>query len=132
MNADSKSQPPKVGRPFRKGDPRINRSGRPKTFEELRRTADMIASEMVPGPNGEMITRGELLLRSWIRSKNPLLQRSFVEYWVGKPPEKIETDELQPKTQLILHYGHEMPASTVKASPSENDDHNSTPFTGKN
>ena len=132
MNADSKPQPKNVvGRPFKPGDPRINRAGPPKTFEELRRTADMIASEMVPGPNGEMITRGELLLRSWIRSKNPLLQRAFVEYWVGKPPARIEA-ELQPKTRLILHYAHEVQASTVKALPSQSDDHKFNPFTGKN
>ena len=97
------------GRPFVKGDKRINRKGRPKTYDELRRTADMIASELVPGPDGKMISRGELLLRNWIKSKNPLLQRAFVEYWVGKVPDKLETDLLEPKTTLILHYGHERP-----------------------
>src|SRR5215831_11486366 len=99
-----------VERPFEPGDERINRSGRPKTFDELRRTADMIASELVPGPDGELITRGELLLRGWIKSKNPFLQRSFIEYWVGKVPDKIETEGLQPKTTLILHYAHEADA----------------------
>src|SRR5258705_8889536 len=90
---------------------RINKSGRPKTFEELRRTADLIASEMIPGPNGEMISRGELLLRSWIKSKNPLLQRSFVEYWVGNPADRIELDPLAGKSRfkLILRYEHECP-----------------------
>jgi hypothetical protein len=71
----------------------------------------MIASELVPGPNGEMITRGELLLRSWIKSKNPILQRSFVEYWIGKPPEKLEVNKLEPGTRLVLHYGNELPAA---------------------
>ncbi len=102
-----------VGRPFSTGDERINRSGRPKTFEELRRTADMIASELVPGPNGEMISRGELLLRSWIKSKNPILQRSFLEYWVGKPADRLELDALEPpkKIRLVLRYAHEDPDS---------------------
>jgi hypothetical protein len=68
----------------------------------------MIASELVPGPNGEMISRGELLLRSWIKSKNPILQRSFIEYWVSKVPDKIETNALEPGTRLILRYGHEL------------------------
>ena len=81
----------RIGRPFESGDGRINRTGRPKTFDELRHTADMIASELVPGPNGEMISRGELLLRNWIKSKNPILQRSFMEYWIGKVPDKLET-----------------------------------------
>jgi hypothetical protein len=97
-----------VGRPFEPGDKRINRTGRPKTFDELRRTADMIASEMVPGPNGEMISRGELLLRSWIKSKNPLLQRAFIEYWVGKVPDRIDAT-LEPRTVLRLYYAHERP-----------------------
>jgi hypothetical protein len=108
-NDDSKPQRKTVGRPFEPGDARINRTGRPKTFEELRRTADMIASELVPGPNGEMIPRGELLLRSWIKSKNPILQRSFIEYWVGKVPDKLETNALQPGTVLRLHFAHERP-----------------------
>src|SRR6516162_10592616 len=98
----------RVGRPFEPGDQRINRSGRPKTFDELRRVADTIASELVPGPDGKMITRGELLLRNWIKSKNPILQRSFIEYWVGKVPDRIEAEGLQPKTRLILHWGHEL------------------------
>ena len=110
MNGDEHDEPQRktVGRPFQHGDERINRSGRPRGFEELRRTADMIASELVPGPNGEMISRGELLLRSWIKSKNPILQRSFIEYWVGKVPDRLETNALEPGTRLILHWPHEL------------------------
>ena len=121
-----------VGRPFEPGDKRINRTGRPKTFDDLRRTADMIASELVPGPNGEMISRGELLLRNWIKSKNPILQRSFIEYWVGKVPDRIEAEGLQPKTRLILHWGHELPAREAEKAlrlkqPSATGDGNSEP-----
>src|SRR5215470_5261634 len=119
MNEQAMNNKPKLhggctGKGFVKGDERINRSGRPKTFDELRRTADMIANELVPGPDGGMITRGELLLRSWIKSKNPILQRSFIEYWVGKVPDKIEA-ELQPKTRLTLYYAHEMDAIEADA-----------------
>jgi hypothetical protein len=112
MNDEEHDEPQRqttVGRPFQKNDSRINKSGRPKTFAELRRTADMIASEMVPGPNGEMVSRGELLLRSCIKSKNPILQRSFIECWVGKVPDRLETDALQPRVTLRLHYAHERP-----------------------
>src|SRR5262245_22571873 len=117
-----------VGRPFVSGDNRINRTGRPKTFDELRRTADMIASELVPGPAGELISRGELLLRGWIKSRNPILQRAFIEYWVGKVPDRIEAEGLQPQTRLILHYAHELDAievDAVRALPSESGDGNS-------
>src|SRR5215472_12184538 len=118
---DSEPQRKTVGRPFEKNDSRINKTGRPKTFDELRRTADMIASELVPGPDGKMISRGELLLRSWIKSRNPILQRSFVEYWVGKVPDRIEAEGLQPQTRLILHYAHELDAIEAEAG---NESHN--------
>src|SRR5215472_13453118 len=123
MNEDDVHKPRRktVGRPFKKNDDRINRTGRPKTFDELRRAADLIASEMVPGADGKMISRGELLLRSWIKSKNPILQRSFVEYWVGKFPDRIEAEGLQPKTRLILHYAHELDAIEAEAG---NESHN--------
>lgn len=91
-------------------------AGSPKTFDELRHTAEMIASEMVPGPDGKMISRGELLLRNWIKSKNPILQRSFVEYWVGKVPDKIESDGLEPRTVLRLYYAHEEPGYAPKVN----------------
>jgi hypothetical protein len=108
MNDDGQDEPQRktVGRPFQRGDERINRTGRPKTFDELRRTAEMIASEMVPGPDGKMISRGELLLRNWIKSKNPILQRAFLEYWVGKPADRLELDQLQPGVTLRLHYAN--------------------------
>ena len=59
----------KVGRPFVKGDKRINRTGRPKTFDELRRIADMIASELVPGPDGKMISRGSCFFEIGSKAK---------------------------------------------------------------
>jgi len=107
---------PKQLKPFTKGDPRINRKGRPKSFDDLRVTADMIASEMVPGPDGKPISRGELLLRNWIKSRNPILQRAFMEYWVGKVPDKLETTEvLENRTPIILHYAHRRPDLMEKA-----------------
>ena len=63
MNNDDEPQRRTDGlQPFVKGDPRINRTGRPKTFREFRRLAQQIAAERVLGPNGEMVTRGDLLL----------------------------------------------------------------------
>ena len=40
-------------------------------------------------------------------SREPALQRAFVEYAFGKVPDKLETDPLENKTRLVLHYGHE-------------------------
>ena len=54
------------------------------------------------------MTTVETILRSWAMSKEPQLQKAFVEYAFGKVPEKVETTGLENKT-LILHYGHERP-----------------------
>ena len=49
----------------------------------------------------------EAILRSWAKSDEPQLQRAFVEYAFGKVPDKLETNPLENKTTLLLHYGHE-------------------------
>ena len=94
-------------RPFTAGDARINRRGRPKNFDAFRRLAQAIAHE--PHPQNTSMTTVEAILRSWAASKEPALQRAFIEYCYGKPPEKVEASGLENKTTLILHYGHERP-----------------------
>jgi hypothetical protein len=98
-----------TGKGFVKGDPRCNRKGRPKGFDELRRVAQMIANEDVVGADGRTISRVELLFRRWSRSKNPMLQKLFVEIAFGPvPPTKVEAKSLQPRTVLRLHFPHEL------------------------
>lgn len=96
-----------TGKGFVKGDPRINRKGRPKHFQQFRELAQMISHEKVIAADGSTITRVEAILRSWSKSKCPQLQALFVQYAYGKPPDKLEVNELEPKTTLILHYAHE-------------------------
>ena len=83
-------------RPFKKGDPRINRSGRPKSFDHFRELAQKIINEG---------NQAEAILRSW--AKNPRHQRDLIEYAFGKVPEKIEATGLENKTVLVLHFDHE-------------------------
>src|SRR5262245_10444721 len=90
-------------RPFVPGDPRINRRGRPKGFDEFRRLAQAIAHEKTTDGNSNRMTVVESILRSWAHSKEPVLQKAFVEYAFGKVPDKIE-GELAPKTTLVLHW----------------------------
>lgn len=88
-------QPP-TGKPFKKGDPRINRNGRPKSFDALRSLAQEIAHEKAKaGGNtvvidGHSVTVAEAILRQWAQSKNPALQQKFIEVAFGKVPQSVE------------------------------------------
>lgn len=81
---------------FTKGDPRINRKGRPKSFDALRELAQQIAHEeaMSGGQpieiNGHLATVTEMILRSWAQSKDARLQQAFISYAFGLPPQRQE------------------------------------------
>ena len=81
---------PKQLKPFVKGDPRINRKGRPKSFDALRELAQSIAHERITDVNGHGATVAEMILRKWASSNNPQLQRAFIEVAYGKVPDKVE------------------------------------------
>lgn len=93
--------------PFTKGDPHINRKGRPKSFDKLRALAQAISHEVatgkattdkdgnvIPGKpieiDGHVATVAEMVLRQWATSKDPRLQIAFIEYAYGKVPVKQE------------------------------------------
>ena len=81
---------------FKKGDPRINRKGRPKNFDKLRELALQIAHEEAKAEkkcvviNGKKATVAEMILRKWATSKNPTLQKSFMEIAFGKVPNNLD------------------------------------------
>lgn len=77
---------------FTKGDPRINRKGRPKSFDALRELAKQIAQEKVEGKDGSVMSRIELILRRWSLSDNPQLAGRFIEIAYGKVPDEIIND----------------------------------------
>ena len=104
---NNKNQQQRGLRNFVKGDARINRNGRPRGFDEIRKLAQAIADEKVTDAEGVSMRCIEALLRSWATSKEPQLQRAFVEYCYGKVPDKLETNPLENQRTLILHYGHE-------------------------
>ena len=79
---------PKQLKPFVKGDPRINRKGRPKSFDALRELAQQIAHEPVM-IGDKKITVTEAILRQWAQSKNPQLQKGFLEIAYGKVPDDV-------------------------------------------
>jgi len=87
---------------FVKGDPRINRKGRPKSFDALRELARQIAHEKARMKNkktgqvepvvinGHAVTVAEMILRQWSQSKNPKMQQHFIEIAFGKVPQNID------------------------------------------
>ena len=88
-NTDANRVP---GGPFRKGDPRINRKGRPKSFDGLRSLAQEIAHEAAKQGNqpvvidGHVVTVTEAIMRQWAVSKDPRLQQKFIEVAYGQVP----------------------------------------------
>jgi hypothetical protein len=84
-----------VAKPFVKGDPRINRKGRPRSFDALRALARQIANEVATSKaqepiviNGHVVTVAEMILRNWARDAK--LQAHFIEIAYGKVPDSVE------------------------------------------
>ena len=78
--------------PFVKGDKRINRKGRPKSFDAARALAQSIAHEEVTNSKGDTVTVTEAILRQWAASKDPRLQMYFFEVAYGKVPTESRTE----------------------------------------
>lgn len=74
-------------KPFKKGDPRINRYGRPKSFDVLRKLALRIASEPAAIKDGYTVTKIEAMLNNMMASRNAAHNKTFLEYAFGKVPE---------------------------------------------
>lgn len=86
---------------FTKGDPRINRKGRPKNFDAARELAQAIAHEKAKKKDGDTfvwdghaVTYIEAILRNWAMSSDVNKQKAFVEYAYGKVPQRNEVTGL--------------------------------------
>lgn len=81
--------------PFKKGDPRINTKGRPKSFDDVRKLARSIAHEVAKGKDGQpiqidehIVTVTEAILRQWARDSK--MQEKFMEWTYGKLPAAVD------------------------------------------
>ena len=98
---------PKQLTPFVKGDPRINRNGRPKSFDALRTLAQQIAHETAKAGGADVVIDGhkvtvtEAVLRQWFQSKDFQKQRAAMEIAFGKVPTPID---ITSKGQRITGY----------------------------
>lgn len=115
--------PPKHSQ-FKKGDPRINRKGRPRTFDTLRELAQEIAHETAKGKDGKPIvveghalTVTEAILRQWAR--DPKMQEKFMAYAFGKVPDNmnLKVEDWQSEVVQLLKNGDIDPEDVRIAFP---------------
>jgi len=99
---------------FKKGDLSINRSGRPKSFDETRKLAQAILHRELLTKDGKKISVVEAILLQWCKSKEH--QKSLLELAFGKVPDKVDVSGLENKTTLILRYDHERPGNRLSSS----------------
>ena len=95
--------------PFKKGDPRINRKGRPRNFDKLRKLVQSIGIEVVLDKqgrpllvDGKTITRVQAILRQW--ASDPKHQRDFIEYGWGRIPMPVDVTSGGETIKLIVEY----------------------------
>ena len=106
-----------TGKGFVKGDPRINRKGRPRSFDALRSLAQGISHEAAKQGgqpvviDGHAVTVTEAIMRSWAISKDPRLQQKFIEVAYGKPPIKTEFTGAN-GGPIVITWGDDATAST--------------------
>src|SRR5512146_2336224 len=62
-----------------------NTSGKPKSFDALRKLAQQVLAEAIDTGDGEAITRIEALLKRMSSSRNPADRKTLLEYAYGKP-----------------------------------------------
>jgi hypothetical protein len=83
---------------FKKGDPRINRKGRPKSFDALRELAQKISHERL---KDTPVTTIEAILRGMTVS-NP---ERFIEIAFGKVPQPIDITTAGEKiNEIVIRY----------------------------
>ena len=90
-------KPPKSGQ-FVKGDPRINRSGRPKKLDILREIFEKKGNEDIDNfmlPNTNCI---EAIADDWLNSSDYKKQRAALEIIFGKLERGEEENEPEEKT----------------------------------
>ena len=114
---------PKPSKPFVKGDPRINRKGKPKGFDALRELAQSIAHEIAQDDgkpviiNGHKATIVEVVLRQWWNSTSPVLQRGAMEVAFGKVPDKIELSGIDGGRIKIEAYDYNNAIAVITGGP---------------
>jgi len=120
-----------TGKGFVKGDPRINRKGRPRTFDQLRKLAISILSEPAKGADGQPIvidghiaTNVEIILRTAMRS--PRFAQLLLEVAYGKVPDRVEVSGRDGAPIEVRAYDYYAAAAAIAARPDGDSSESST------
>lgn len=116
-----------TGKGFVKGDPRINRKGRPKSFDALRELAQQIAHEPAPSKDGGSVvigdhvaTQAEMILRQMARD-NP---ERFIEIAFGKVPTPIALEGGGEPIIVQVVYDDDPASNSPAPAPASGSDDN--------
>ena len=105
---------------FDKRREHINRKGRPRNFDALRELAQQIGHEAVTVKDSDKrMTVTEIILRQWAQSKNPQLQRAFIEIAFGKVPDKVSIDSNNIHVLKVEYVNDWRTHTTIPASGTE-------------
>ena len=99
-----------TGKGFQKGDPRINRNGRPRSFDALRKLAQQLVNETAKDGKGEPIVRDghavtqiEALMLKMMHD-DPV---KFVEIAFGKVPQPVDAT-VDGMLEIIVKYANDI------------------------
>ena len=101
--------------PFKKGDKRINRKGRPKSFDKLRKLAIQIAAEEAANTG---MSRVQLMLTAMASSKNPSDRKLFLEYAFGKVKEEVDVNN-SGEVKVVIEYIDDQDTETTPSAKAD-------------